>query len=59
MASIFGKLFYPFVLLIGVWCSHESGVTVRYETGGQPVEKRLNVVCEDPDVRIPVFRSGK
>ena len=55
MEALIAKIFLPFVLLFGVWCGKEDGVLVKYEIRGQPVEKRLNVVCEKPDLRMPVF----
>ena len=57
MEAILATMFYPLVLLFGIWCGHEDGVLVRYEIRGNQGEHRVNVVCEKPDLRIPVFRK--
>ena len=57
MAAILGKIFYPLVILLGVWCGKEDGVEVQLEIRGHQHERRVNVVCDKPDLRIPVMRT--
>ena len=57
MEAVLAKLFYPLVLVFGIWCGKEDGVDVRFEIRGYPETRKVNVVCEKPDLRIPVFRK--
>ena len=54
-------LWYPFLLVFGIWCGKEDGVEVQFEIRGHSHERRVNIVCEKPDLRMPVFgdRDGE
>jgi hypothetical protein len=55
MEALLAKLFYPLVLAFGIWCGKEDGVEVQFEIRGAPQKTKMNVVCEKPDLRMPVF----
>lgn len=45
----------PFMFLIGFACGKEDGVQVQYIAQGDFGKQRVNIVCEKPDLRMPVF----
>jgi hypothetical protein len=54
-----GWLFKPLILIFGIWCGHEEGVHVQVEFAGRPVRSKVNIVCENPDWRVPVQRKDR
>jgi hypothetical protein len=47
-----------FILIFATWCGHEDGVTVKYEIRGKPSTHKVNLFCDKPDLRIPIYRRG-
>ena len=59
MVEFLAILKWPFVALFALACAQDEGVDVRVNIKGEPRSAKVNLVCEKPDLRMPVFEGEK
>ena len=59
MEAFLAVLKWPFITILAIACGKEDGVEVNYLVQSDFRKPKVNLVCEKPDLRMPVFEGEK